>query len=373
MFNILYLFLYKYLYLCSTKNVSLFFLEKNNGIRVYGDIVLKKKSNVFFLKKRLFFFKFLLKPVKSLVHGMNKKKKKKIKSHENIFLFNSIVKKRNFSLLKKCFKTISSRRPIKNLYYRISRSRCTLASINNSLRSNKSINFFIKKTHSMSSFSVKNSFFLIFDSPLINYCFLDALKFSNKYHSLFYKFKKKLKFPDREFIGDYFRNRNKKMILKKKKFIGDKKKETSTESVVLNFKNLKYRHKRKKLPLPKYFKKLSRNTKSLNSVLKKYRIKFFNFFYKSSLFKKYYHSKSPKMAITFFLYRNLGKLHIRSNLNSLAYSNKFLTKKTIFFSNITGVKLVKSNNSFKNIKRCPIKSKFINIYNLKTYNWLITI
>lgn len=191
MFNILYLFLYKYIYLCKKEKNNSFFIENTNSFLLKNTVIFEKKKNVFFLKKKLFFFKFLLKPVRPLIHGMNKRKKKKSALNENIVLFNSIVKKKKFNLLKSCFKTISSNRPIKNLYYKISRSRSTLVSMNNSLRSNKNINYFIKKTHHMYGFCKQNKEFFHFKSPLLNFCLLSSLKFSKDYYKLFFSFKRK--------------------------------------------------------------------------------------------------------------------------------------------------------------------------------------
>lgn len=171
----------------------------------------------------------------------------------------------------------------------------------------------------------------------------------------------------------YFR---KKKRQKSKRMISNviaKKKVKDTKYKLFNYGKLRHKYKFRRIKTPSQFTKPSRNTRSLNSVLRRYRIKFFRFFYKSKFFRKYYSTRSKKMAVTFFLYRNLGKLFIRSNKNYYAYSNKFLNEKTVFFSDITGVSLKEKNNSFSNIKKCPLKSKFINIYNLKTYNWLITI
>lgn len=370
MFNILYLFLYKYIYLCKKENNSAFFIENKNCFNINNNVLFNKKKNIFFLKKRLFFFKFLLNPVRPLVHGLNKKKRKKSARNENIFFFNSVLKKKKFSLLKDCFRTIASKRPVRNLYYRISRSRNVLVNINNSLRSNKNINYFVKKTHNMYGFSKKKETLLCFKSPLLNYCLLSSLKFSKDYYKLFYSFKRKWKRPDWDILVDYFRRTRRK---KNERKMENLKKSKNLSQKAFRYGRLKPKYRAKRIRIPKHFTKPSRNTRSLNSVLKGYRIKFFSFFYKSKLFRKYYYTRSKKMAVTFFLYRNLGKLFIRSNNKYYTHSSKFLNEKNIFFSDITGLSLKEKSNSFNNIKKCPVKSKFINIYNIKTYNWLITI
>lgn len=115
MFNFMYLFLYNYSYLL---NKPLFNCNKShlatNANRVYGslykyDSLSTKQKKVILIKKKFFFYKFASKPAFLL---------KKL-----LFVFMSKRSKSTEFLLRGCFKTIYSKRPLKCLYYKISRSR----------------------------------------------------------------------------------------------------------------------------------------------------------------------------------------------------------------------------------------------------------
>lgn len=142
MFNLLYYFLYRYSFFLPNINyfnTSTFTLNnnlKNNlGSFKYNFLIkqnffINKKNSIFLLKKKYFFFKFINKQdflVKKLLKDSFKR--------TNSFYYNKI---------SSCFKTLDSRRPLKNLYYKISRSRSILPFFFQNTKSQKNISFFVK-------------------------------------------------------------------------------------------------------------------------------------------------------------------------------------------------------------------------------------
>ena len=187
MFKILYIYLYRYTSFISLVNYYSLpkpnFNHKSNHIHFnlsnidYSNLFKFRKKHILFLKKKFFFFRFLNRPInlykKLIWHGYSSTNPLK----KNSKSVNSIRSK----LIKRCFKKIRGKRPIRNLYYKISRSRPLIRGafpqikrvdcLSDFLKNSENINF----TNYGNICNNKNSFDIVvnFKNPLLynnRYC-----------------------------------------------------------------------------------------------------------------------------------------------------------------------------------------------------------
>ncbi len=296
MFNLLYNYLYNYVNLY---NSSVAIRSVKNKRKKYVRFFVRRNSSsktaLLFLKKKFFFFKFFTKPVTLL---------RKFFSFRKKFSFRYLVRKwRDLP----GYMTLPRRSPLKNIYYKINRSRMFISYIWRQFFQDNTISSFIKKT-SFINFSKASIFNKNVVYHEINFNLHDMLIFKNNIFMPFFRKAKKMK--------NFF----KRLFFLSKKF-----------AYVI-------------------FKMFARKKP------------FFRFL------KKVYKSKRAFRFYTFWL--NFFKLVHSYKYGSNSNNINFL-KKIKFFSFLTGLVIFKKKNKLDIFKSNNTLSVYFNLYNIRTYNWLI--
>ena len=342
MFKLLYIFLYKYtgfIHLPNSRYLNLKFIGSAHTDTYFNisninftELQHFKKKKLIFLKKRFFFFKFLSRPIVLLKNLL-----KRYRHLNNGFIENKDKKTLTYSrVLKRCFTTIRTRRPIKNLYYKISRSRPLIRSFGNEFRSNKNISNFIKNADKLN-----------YSSGLLGKTNIVVLKknpFIDIHTSDFYFILKNLMVSGKMFSWRTFLKVSKTKRLRKRK------------------------------PKSRFRVKYRRS------------IPFFWYTFQSNRFNRLYSSYKNKGTIfMYFIWYNITNFVSRLYSINTGTKVNIYTEPTLLHSNLTGVTLKHTNSVFNNTNKlksdgnlCIYDSNLlplstVSLYNIRTYNWLITI
>ena len=242
--------------------------------------------------------------------------------------------------IKRCFTTIKSKRPVRNLYYKISRSRPIVNSMFPYAKSKKDLSLIVGNPGGYTLFrsdsvnKYRDSLGVHTKDP-VNSCVLKSVDF------------------------DTLLSGKTKLSIKKLRGIKlPPKRRLSANSIVIS--------KRRRVSVRNKF------------IRVKY-IPLFRYIFTSSKFDRLikFH-KSRKISLTYFMWYNMMSFVARSTkINSYDSFGSVYDPKLRYYSNsnLTGVCIYTLSNKTKlnSIKGRGLAASTVSIYNVKTYNWLITI